>query len=644
MKIVDVPPPDRSNGLPPVPPWPSSLIRSDTMTPCKTTWPVACLTIFLLADTAIGAAEKSQNLLVNSDFEQTSSTNRGAPAYWTDAASPDTVGLELTDDAYSQNRAVKLVADNKHHMWRQDVIAPRDRAWTLSGWVKAKGATLGKDDYARLYCHVIYKNQPYSTATHFSVDIPPGTYDWKKFSVHGMAGRDQDTIEKLHISVTGKLGGGALYVDSVELHHEPKYTTEGLLVGKIDDLAAQLKRVGNVDATVRRAQQQLSLASAALGKSPPDGTAATEHWIAAAKALSHQAWAAMYPETLSDKDVEAQMIYHAMAQTPEGCNHYLDKLELAGANGVYLSFGSWMQVNFHSNILPITPGWEKFDSLAYIIAEAHRRGIKVFGYYAPFYGTSSPVKRPGSILVEHPEWFAHGPDSRIPLFPDPANPEVVDYVVSVYEDLATRYDLDGIGLDYIRYPTPQSLNYDERNRRQIKKRYGIDILQHENVYGDPEAWKQVQKYRAEMVGRVVKRVSSAIRQARPGISIMACLISERAMGRDEYGQDWAKSSQWIDYASPMNYEDFPFQTAIIEEQKKVFDQTGSVYIPAVGGMPQIHRAWTISDWAKRVAIYRELDSDGIIIYRNTALDPAVAAFFGKGPFYRDARFPDPPRR
>ena len=386
------------------------------------------------------------------------------------------------------------------------------------------------------------------------------------------------------------------------------------------------------------------MAGTVLENSPADGPTAEQHWIAAAKALSHKAWATMFPETMSDKTVEAQMVYHAMAQTKEGCDGYLDKLELAGANGVYLSFGSWMSVNYHSNILPVEPGWDKFDSLAYIVAEAHRRGIKVFGYYAPFYGTSSPVKRPGSILLKHPDWFAHGPDSRIPLFPDPANPDVVEYIVSIYKELATKYDMDGIGLDYIRYPTPQSLNYDERNRRNIMDRYGIDILKHANVYGDPEAWAKIQEYRAETIGKVVERVAAAVRTAKPGISIMACLISDRTMARDEYGQDWGNSSRRIDYASPMNYDDLPFEVDMLQVQKETFANTGAVYIPAVGGMPNVHRSWTISEWVKRVAIYRRLGTDGIIIYRNSDLDPAIAAFFGKGPFYQKASFPAPPLR
>ncbi len=65
-----------------------------------------------------------------------------------------------------------------------------------------------------------------------------------------------------------------------------------------------------------------------------------------------------------------------------------------------------------------------------------------------------------------------------------------------------------------------------------------------------------------------------------------------------------------------------------------------IWIPAIGGMPDVHQSWTISTWAERVAIQRRMNADGIIIYRIADLDPAVAAFFGQGAFYGKAAFPE----
>ena len=580
-----------------------------------------------------------ENLVENGGFEHKSADNPALPEAWVQTHH-QYQPLSYSPYHYAGKLSGMMVGDGVQRMWRQDVMAPTGKSWRLSAMVKSDSLVLGKGDYVRLYAHVIYKDQPYDTATHFSVDVKPGTDDWSPIAVIGAALRN-DEIDRIHVSVLGRFSGGRVYFDDVSLTDDLTLSDESLLANKIEDLRANLDRVGKVDDSVDMCVGWLDKADAALAQDPPDTGSATSHWHSAAKMLSHDVWAAMYPKAMSDKPVEAQMLYHGMGRTKADSDAYLDKIQLTGCNAVYLSFGSWMYINYHSDLLPVEPDWQDFDALTYFVEAAHARGLKVFGYYAPFYGTSSPTVMPGSIYEKHPEWFAKGPDPNMPTFPDPANPEVVAFILDVYEELATRYDMDGIGLDYIRYPTPSSLNYDEFNRQQILEAYGIDIIEHENVYGDPEVWAKIQEYRHQQVGKIIKQVRERVKSVRPDKAIMACLISELGMARDEYGQNWAKSSKWIDYASPMNYFEASLDTEMLANQLEICRENKTVFIPAIGGMPELHRKWTISEWANRVAIQRKAGADGIIIYRIAEFDTAVAAFFGKGPFYSNAAFPEP---
>ena len=581
----------------------------------------------------------ADNMLKNSGFEQKLADNPVLPQGW-DVTHYQYQPLLFSPIHYSGKLSGMMVGDGVPRMWRQDVVAPEGKSWRLSAMVKAESLVMGKGEYARLYAHVIYKDQPDSTTTHFYVDVKPGSDDWIRLAVNGAALRD-DPIERIYVSVLGKFSSGRVYFDNLTLTTDMTLSDESLLANKISDLRSNLERVGDVDDSIQACLEWLDKADAALAKDTPDVGAATSNWHSAAKMLSHEVWAAMYPEAMSDKPVEAQMLYHGMGIDKASSDAYLDKLELAGCNAVYLSFGSWMSVNYHSDLLPVQPGWEKFDALTYFVDAAHARGLKVFGYYAPFYGTNSPTVLPGSMYETHPEWFAKGPDPNMPTFPDPANPEVVAFILKVYEELATRYNMDGIGLDYIRYPSPSALNYDENNRKRILEAFGIDIFEHENLYGDPVAWEKIRQYRHEQVGKIIQQVRQTVQSASPGTTIMACLISDPDMARDDYGQNWGVSSKWIDYASPMNYDDHSKQTDMLADQLAICRQNDSVYIPAIGGMPELHRTWTISEWAQRVAIQRKAGADGMIIYRIGEFDTAVAAFFGKGPFYTDAAFPEP---
>ncbi len=580
---------------------------------------------------------RSQQLLKNRSFEEHDPVHLDQPRYWTPSASKYTP-LQLTGEHYHGAASALLLGDSREHQWRQEILSPQIQAFTLSAFVKADDVSLAdKADYAFVYGHLLYKNQPYSSATHFYIKIPAGTYDWKRFTVSVTANLDAP-IEKILISIAGRSSRGKIFVDQVSVTPSEELAPESLLKRKVDDLSQHLARIGNVDATVVASQNHLAKASALLAKTPIDLAGATEQWITAAQALSHDAWVAMFPDAMSTKIVEARMLYHGIANTAEGCDHYVGILEKTGCNGVYHSLGSWMSVIYHSKLVPVSAGWETFDALKYSIDQSHRRGIKAFGYVAALYGTTTPAAD-AILLQKHPNWFAHGPDANMPVFPDPANPEVADFLVRLFTELAETYDLDAIGLDAIRYPTETALNYDENNRQQILQRYGIDIREG-NVSGDPAKWAKIREYRAEKVTGIIRRVRDAVKKVRPSTSVIACLLSDPIEAR-ECGQDWAVSAAMLDYGSPMNYDEVSADSSVLKQQLEIFRANRALYFPAIGGMPEVHQSWTLSTWAQRVALQRKIGADGIIIYRMGGFDPAVSAFFGNGPFHGKCTFPKP---
>src|SRR5205807_1858305 len=136
--------------------------------------------------------------------------------------------------------------------------------------------------------------------------------------------------------------------------------------------------IGSIDASVGQSRAALDDARSKLKNTAPDLASAKRSWIRAASLLSHEAWAKMFPDAMSDRPVEAHMVYHGIGRTKEECDHWLGLLSKANANGAYLSLGSWMSAVYHSKILPIESGWEQFDALRYFIDEAHKRDIKVF--------------------------------------------------------------------------------------------------------------------------------------------------------------------------------------------------------------------------------------------------------------------------
>ncbi|CDN15441.1 hypothetical protein RintRC_0865 [Richelia intracellularis] len=69
-----------------------------------------------------------------------------------------------------------------------------------------------------------------------------------------------------------------------------------------------------------------------------------------------------------------------------------------------------------------------------------------------------PTSYPGPVLALNPTWANCDQKGNItPLgqtkpFFDHGNPQVQKYLLNLYEEIVTRYQVHGLQLDYIRYP------------------------------------------------------------------------------------------------------------------------------------------------------------------------------------------------
>ncbi len=147
------------------------------------------------------------------------------------------------------------------------------------------------------------------------------------------------------------------------------------------------------------------------------------------------------------------------------------ELSDAGFNAVYFQVRGTFDALYASEIEPWSaelsgtlgqdPGW---DPLAVAVEQGRARGLEVHAYINVFplwSGNSAPRETtPRHAYLDHPDWVVAGSDGQSQdlndsyVFASPGNADVRARVAAVAADIASRYEVQGIHLDYVRYADP----------------------------------------------------------------------------------------------------------------------------------------------------------------------------------------------
>ncbi|MBO5908727.1 MAG: family 10 glycosylhydrolase [Clostridia bacterium] len=209
------------------------------------------------------------------------------------------------------------------------------------------------------------------------------------------------------------------------------------------------------------------------------------------------------------------------------------------------------------------PTLNGFDLLQAFIDECALQGVELQGWlpvYRVSYSTSTYYKE--SLAYKMPQWLCvsrKGVDYVSNeygngYFIDPANKEASAYLLSVYEYLLKNYKLDGLQLDYIRYPvaTGEDFGYTEIARNEFKAQHGKDPI---NFSKGGELWEEWVEYRGNHVTSFVKQIVALANELSPMTTVSCDVAPNLADSKESHLQNselWMKQGL-INMAFPMAY-------------------------------------------------------------------------------------------
>lgn len=201
-----------------------------------------------------------------------------------------------------------------------------------------------------------------------------------------------------------------------------------------------------------------------------------------------------------------------------------------------------------------------FDPLQTAVAAAHRRSLQLHAWVnvMPGWSGDQPPSDPRQLLRARPDWFLHRRDGRGQqpkpgkyLTLNPCLPEVRSYLANLCREIVTRYQVDGLQLDYIRFPDAEGDDVDQlgTDARTMSLFTGTTGRASSDL-------TQLRLWQTQCVTALVAEIRRAVRAVDGrSVALTAAVFADPDVARERVRQDWGAWLQrgLVDAVLPMNY-------------------------------------------------------------------------------------------
>lgn len=254
-----------------------------------------------------------------------------------------------------------------------------------------------------------------------------------------------------------------------------------------------------------------------------------------------------------------------------------------------------------------------YDPLAFAIEECHKRGMELHAWIVTIpvgntrqiklLGKNSVVQKNRSICKQFQgNWYL-----------DPGNPETKEYLSRIVKEVTSRYDMDGIHFDYIRYPEQAESFPDKDTYRKYGK--GKDLKQ----------------WRRDNITDIVRRLYTDVKAIKPWVKVSSSPIGKYrdtsrypSRGWNGYHVVYQESQRWLkegihDALFPMMYFQgnnfYPFALDWKE------NCNGRWIVPGLGiyFLSPSEQNWALDEVARQIHFTRQVKLSGQAYFRNRFL-------------------------
>jgi uncharacterized lipoprotein YddW (UPF0748 family) len=333
----------------------------------------------------------------------------------------------------------------------------------------------------------------------------------------------------------------------------------------------------------------------------------------------------------------------SIPKTREGIAQVLDQLQDAGFNTIYPEvFRRGYAIYPNSRFTDQDPELSNlgFDPLWELVRESQKRNLRVIPWVWTFRvrspGFGNPILDRVPALASRP---ADMEDTKsIPRFLSAAHPDSRDYIFNLFQEMLSRYPVQGILLDYIRYDEaiPEDAISATRFRQEYFKKHGefppLKIAKGTPLFQDWQLWRE------EQVNMTVRRLKEKLHGYRmEKVLLGGAVFRSESYSRLTKMQNWRHwaNNNWIDFASDMLYTPDKKDLSLWLDWETDGGKRQDLLYPVLGA----HRFSSPDDIFGQIGVVQDRHIGGLSIFALAHFKRESLPDLKQGPFRKSAILP-----
>ncbi|MEM0950521.1 MAG: family 10 glycosylhydrolase [Cyanobacteria bacterium P01_H01_bin.74] len=278
---------------------------------------------------------------------------------------------------------------------------------------------------------------------------------------------------------------------------------------------------------------------------------------------------------------------------------HIQQLHQAGINLIYFETINAGYPIYPSKLVAQNPLIQGWDPLAVAIDESHRLGMELHAWVWSFAVGNTrhnaiigkPAHYPGPVFDRYPalrqemlvnRYGKHRPAGQHEYWLSPASEKSRAFLKNYYREIVENYAVDGLHLDYIRYPFQKyssQMGYERVGQEAYASETGR--LSHHFHQRSTPHWI---RWKSRQVSQFVQDIATTMRAIQPDLILSAAVFPmPRASRITAIQQDWETwlDNGWVDMINPMVYTRNPQKFKRLIAQIKQSPKHDPVLYPGI---------------------------------------------------------------